>query len=149
MDEEEHMNEVLKNSVGISGSEAENKSDKNMEISDSLDEVKMVEKSSLLETSIVNTDLQLEVGLELTDTVSISEEEGVRGTVHDESLNGSIEIDRRGIISFCETLYIVKVVLLCVCFSTWNIVELCYVETPIYEFLYASFSSVCSSCFLL
>ncbi|KAK2366186.1 Proline-rich spliceosome-associated (PSP) family protein / zinc knuckle (CCHC-type) family protein [Trifolium repens] len=114
MDDEEVMNEVP-SSVGISGSEGENNSDKNLEKSDSLNEEKKVEAvegdNSLPESEQCSElgkkkDLELEVGLELTEETVVILEEGVREAVHaekvslslkDESPNGSVEIGRRGV----------------------------------------------------
>jgi hypothetical protein len=113
--------------VGISGSEGENNSDKNLEKSDSLNEEKKVEAvegdNSLPESEQSaelgkKKDLELEVGLELTEETVVISEEGVREAVHaekvslslkDESPNGSVEIGRRGILSFCENLVLLPV----------------------------------------
>jgi hypothetical protein len=129
MDDEEVMNEVP-SSVGISGSEGENNSDKNLEKSDSLNEEKKVEAvegdNSLPESEQCSElgkkkDLELEVGLELTEETVVILEEGVREAVHaekvslslkDESPNGSVEIGRRGILSFCEISYIFYIIIL-------------------------------------
>lgn len=103
MEGEEHLNEVP--SVGGSGSEAEISSFKNLERNDSLDEEKKLEDLKSCQTEEC-AKKDLEVSLELTETVVISEEE-VRGEVHakngslslkDESPNGSVEIERRGIL---------------------------------------------------
>lgn len=104
-------------SVGISGSGAENSSVKDMEISDSVDEENKLEaeKSVQSEEECDNNSLKEHKDLELAETV-VKSEEGVRETVHaaetvslslrDESPNGSVEIGRRGILSFHEILYI-------------------------------------------
>ncbi|MCI32778.1 hypothetical protein A2U01_0053992 [Trifolium medium] len=131
MDGEEVMSEVP-SSVGISGSEGENNSDKILERNDdSLNEEKKMEAvecdNSLPESERCSEpgkkkDLELEMGLEVTEKTVVISEEGVRETVHaenvslslkDESPNRRVEIGRRGILSFCEIwyiFYIIKVV---------------------------------------
>ncbi|KAL5080424.1 hypothetical protein RYX36_008845 [Vicia faba] len=103
MDAEEHVNDVP-SSMGISGSDGENNSVKNVEISDSVDEENKLEgDNNLLKEK---KDLELQVDLELAETV-VKSEVGVSKTVHaaetvslsvkDDSPNGNIEIGRRGV----------------------------------------------------
>jgi hypothetical protein len=129
MDGEEHINEAPL-------SEAENKSVENLGGSDPLDEEKKPEDgkseneecdNSLPENEQCSEPVKkdLEVGLEVTETVVVLEE-GVRETVHaenvsvslknEESSNGSIAIGRRGIFSFCE-IYIIYIHYVCVFFD--------------------------------
>lgn len=117
MDGEEHINEAPL-------SEAENNSVENLGGSDPLDEEKNLEDGKPEEVQCSEpVKKDLEVGLEVTETVLVLEE-GVRETVraenvsvtlkNEESSNGSITIGRRGIFSFCE-IYYIYIYILCVC----------------------------------
>lgn len=109
MDAEEHVNDVP-SSVEIEG---ENNGVKNMDISDSVVEVEKLKAEKSVQAE-EEKDLDLQVDLELAGTV-VKSEEGVRETVHaaetvslsikDESPNETVEIGRRGILSFCEILF--------------------------------------------